>query len=96
MKRNLLLQRDFLIFDPWDAIRTTITQDIVPHPEMISFRKTSGFGMTLSVYGIIGTSDLTGEKTVEDMVVECGGEDISNGLPESFLQELVNECIEDA
>lgn len=90
MKRNLLLERDFLIFDPWDAYEQPAKA------KFLTFRKTSGTGITLSVYGTIGISELTGEKTVENMEVFCGDGEITSGLPENFLQELVNECVEAA
>lgn len=93
IKRNLLLERDFLIFDPSDALYQPVELD---KPPLYSFRKIAGFGISLRVYGTVGISDLTGEKTVHDMEVRLGDEDISNGLPESFLQELVNECVENA
>ena len=94
IKCELLLERDFLIFDPHDALRDPMIESI--HKDKFTFRKTSGVGITLRVYGTVGISDLTGEKTVHDMEVRLGDEDISNGLPESFLQELVNECVENA
>lgn len=89
VKRNLLLERDFLLFDAWDAFAQP------EKAEFITFRKTASTRITLSVYGSIGTSDLTGEKTVEDMEVCLGDGEITNGLPESFLQSLVHECVEE-
>lgn len=95
IKRNLLLERDMLLFDPWDAIHTTVTNDIISHPEMITFRKNSGTGITLLVYGTIGTSDLTGKPVIEDMQVMLGDSDIYNALPEAFLQELTEAALEE-
>lgn len=91
MKRRLLLERDFLLFDAWDALQNLT---IPPQPDQLRFNKKSGVGITLSVYGNPGISDLTGEKTIEDMEVWWGDSDITNGLPESFLQTLVHEALE--
>lgn len=89
MKRTLLAERDFLMFDPWDQLSGGDTQQL-------TFRKTSAHGVTLSIYGSIGTSDLTGKPTVEDMEVFIGDGEITNGLPERFLQELVDSILEEA
>ena len=91
MNRRLLLERDFLLFDAWDALSKS--GDDLNAPS-VCFRKIAGIGITLSVYGNPGISDLTGDRTIEDMEVWCGDSDITNGLPESFLQTLVHEALE--
>ncbi len=48
------------------------------------------------MFGTIGTSDLTGEKTIEDMEVKLGDIDITDGLSDKFLQTLVHEVCENA
>jgi len=85
--KPLLLERDYLIADPWDQLSGGDTQTV-------SFHKTSLFKITLSVYGRIGRSDLTGLPIVEDMTICVGKDDISSGLPESFLQELEEQALE--
>lgn len=90
-KRNLLLERDFLLFDPWDAMRTNEPQD-----KLSTFRKNSAVGITIRVFGTFGISDLTGKETIEDMEVWLGDGEITNGLPEDFLQSLVDACLEEA
>ena len=90
MKRTLLLERDFIILDPMDALNIPETPE-----KLITFRKTAAFKVTLSCYGTIGISDLTGEKTVEDLEIWLGDGEISTGLPENFIQELVSACIEE-
>lgn len=94
MKRNLLLQRDYILFDPLDQISQVSGETPASSP-LIMFRKTAAFGITLSCYGTIGHSDLTGEKTVEDLEIWLGDGEITNGLPENFIQELVSACIEE-
>lgn len=98
-KPQLLLERDLLIFDPWDALVNTA--DKTPlwgqiGMGNIAFRKTSGHGITLQIYGTIGTSDLTGKPVIEDMQVMLGDSDIYDALPEALLQELEEACLEEA
>lgn len=89
MKRQLLAERDLLVFDPWDQLSGGDTQQL-------TFRKTSAHGVTLSVFGTIGTSDLTGKPTIEDLEIYLGDGEISSGLSESFIQELIDSVIEEA
>jgi len=89
IKRELLLERDFLIFDGWDALSGK--GEFIN----VTFRRNAAEGITLRVYGTIGTSDLTGEKTIEDMEVKLGDIDITDGLSDKFLQNLVHEAVEE-
>lgn len=96
-KRNLLLERDFLLFDPWDAIKNPPLERSYSGPlhDGYMFGKNSAIGITLSIYGTFGTSDLTGEEIIEDMEVWLGDGEITNGLSETFLQRLVSDCIDE-
>lgn len=96
IKRNLLLESDYLLFDPWDALRNKPEVEHGVPAGITCFRKTAGHGITLSVFGTIGLSDLTGHKIIEDMQVFLGDSDITNDLPESLLQELEESAIEEA
>lgn len=95
-KRNLLLERDFLLFDPWDALQTgSKISGGFEADKTTCFRKNSATGITISVYGTFGISDLTGKETIEDMEVWLGDGEITNGLSEAFLQSLVEACLEE-
>mgnify|MGYP003624048903 CR=1 FL=1 len=83
----LLLERDMMIYNPWDAQQNS-------EPGFIKLRKTAVHGLTFEIYGTIGTSDLTGKPTIEDMTVLLGNSDVTSDLPESLLQDWVNEAIE--
>lgn len=99
MKRQLLAERDLLVFDPWDALVNT--GDKTPlwgggDDGTIRFRKTAGTGITISIYGTIAISDLTGKPTIEDLEIYLGDGEISSGLSETFIQELIDSVIEEA
>lgn len=91
MKRTLLAQRELIVFDPWDALNIP---DRTPE-KLITFRKTSARSLSIDIYGIIGISDLTGHRTIEDLEVWCGDGDITNGLTEAHIQELIDSVLED-
>jgi hypothetical protein len=85
------------MFEPFDALTTgSNISGGFQGKDTVCFRKASARGVTLQIYGSIGTSDLTGKPTVEELEVWCGDGDITNGLPESFLQDLVESILEDA
>lgn len=97
INRNLLLERDMLLFDPWDALQTgSKISGGFEADKTTCFRKASATGITISVYGTFGISDLTGHKIIEDMQVFLGDSDITSDLPESLLQELEESAIEEA
>ena len=97
IKRELLLERDYSLFDNWDAMQWPYAMLKEPISDSVIFRKSSAEGISLRVYGTIGTSDLTGEKTIEDMQVIMGGTDIdiTDGLSDKFLQNLVYEAVQE-
>lgn len=87
-----LLERDMLLLDPWDAIKS----DKLVDQGMLKFRKTAGIGVTLQIYGHIAISDLTGRPVIEDMKVMLGDADIYDALPDSLLTELEEAAIQEA
>jgi hypothetical protein len=95
IKRELLLERDYSLFDNWDAMQWPYSTLKEPVADSVVFRKSSAEGITLRVYGTIGTSDLTGGKTIEDMEVKLGDIDITDRLSDKFLQNLVHEAVEE-
>ena len=97
MKRQLLAERDLLVFDPWDALQTgSKISGGFEGDKTVCFRKTSGMGITISIYGTIAISDLTGKPTIEDLEIYLGDGEISSGLSETFIQELIDSVIEEA
>ena len=61
-----------------------------------SFGKQVGQGITLSVHGTLGISELTGGRTIEDMKVCIGDKDIYNELTESVLMDLESELFNES
>ncbi len=47
IKRELLLERDYSLFDNWDALRPTESSVMHPQLDTISFRKHAAEGITL-------------------------------------------------
>lgn len=90
-KLPLLLERDLLIFSPWDALKS----DKIADQGAVKFRKNAGHGITFSIHGRPGISDLTGKPTVEDMEVWWGDVEVTNSIPESLMQEWVEEALEE-
>lgn len=90
MSRDLLSQVEVcLMFGP------RLQTGGVKRPSDDTLAQASHHWLTLDVYGIPATSEVTGRPVLENMRLETDGEDIQSILPDSLVNQIADYVLND-